>query len=271
MATLNPLSTTGLAEALGNLGNVSARPKFEVAFNAMQNTVIERLNKEIAKVQDEPVNNIDAFLVLEQKRLNRVLPYVEQYQTDNTNNRYRAAALLDKLDGLYALAGFGDEEGYNSLLSEVNDLAAGFIRVDGSALGIFSNDGLWTDVAANGLGLDSYASYPDTLSRLDAIETVQNKIQTALDVANLNADAADNFHSNVEEKLSTTALQIKATQAADQADKAKEIQKLRDKYAQLLNTISLAFETNQAQSEALNKSLLHTPDIPPGSVLNLFT
>ena len=111
---LNPLDNRGLGEALASVASRAARPAFEIGFNSLQNTIIDRINKKIEKIQNEPVNNIDAFLLLEQKRLNRVLPFVERYQTDNTNNRFRVAAALDKLDELSSLSTLGDEAGFNA-------------------------------------------------------------------------------------------------------------------------------------------------------------
>lgn len=268
---LNPLDSRGLGETLAGIAGSAARPAFEVGFNSLQNTIIDRINKEIQKVQDEPVNNIDAFLVLEQKRLNRVLPFVERYQTDNTNNRFRVSTILDKLDELSSLSTLGDEDGFNAKLAEINEFASGFVRVDGSAIGIFVDDGLYSDVSANGLGLGDYSSYASGAARLEAIEGALTKLTTSLNIANLNADSASGFRDRVESNLATTSLQIQATKAADQAEKTNEIQKLRENYAQLLNALSLAFETNQTQSQTLSARLLSQPEIPPGSVLNIIS
>ena len=268
---LNPLDRRSLGETLAGVANSAARPAFEVGFNSLQNTIIDRINKEVQKVQDKPVNNIDAFLVLEQKRLNRVLPFVERYETNNTNNRFRVATVLDKLDELSSLSTLGDEDGFNAKLAEINELTPGFVRVEGGAIGIFVDDGLYSDVSANGLGLGEYASYADGATRLAAIEGALTKLTTSLNVANLNADSASSFREKVQSKLSTASLQIQATQIANETEKTKEILKLRQSYAQLLNALSLAFETNQTQSQALSARVLSQPVIPPGSVLNIFS
>ncbi len=268
---LNPLDSRSLGETLAGVASSAARPAFEIGFNSLQNTIIDRINKEVLKAQDKPVNNIDAFLVLEQKRLNRVLPFVERYETNNTNNRFRVATILDKLDELSSLSTLGDEAGFDAKLAEINDLTPGFVRVEGGAIGLFVDDGLYSDVSANGLGLGEYASYADGASRLEAIETALTKLTTSLNVANLNADSASSFREKVQSKLSTTSLQIQATQIANETEKTKEILKLRQSYAQLLNALSLAFETNQTQSQTLSARLLSKPEIPAGSVLNIIS
>ena len=55
------------------------------------------------------------------------------------------------------------------------------------------------------------------------------------------------------------------------SEKAAEIAKLQESYAQLLNTLSLAFETQRIQGQQFAKQLFSLNKVPSGSILNLFS
>lgn len=262
-------NTESLAFGIANANTLAARPNFELAFNVLQNTVISRLNKEIEKLNNEPVNNVDAFLLLEQKRLNRVLPFVQTYQANNDSNRFRAASILDKLDVLDLDVLLADSDHFDATLAEANTFASEFLPVDGSAIGIFALDG-FDQIARDGLGINSYASYADDAERFAAIDSARTRVQAALDIANINGETAYDFRQRTEKKIIALDAQIKATRAAQRAEKVAEIEKLRQQYAQTLNAISLAFEVAQARSEALGKNLLANRTPKPGTILRLF-
>lgn len=262
-------NTESLAFGIANANTLAARPNFELAFNVLQNTVISRLNKEIEKLNNEPVNNVDAFLLLEQKRLSRVLPFVQTYQANNDSNRFRAASILDKLDILDLDVLLADSTHFDATLAEANQFASEFLPVDGSAIGIFALDG-FEQIARDGLGINAYASYADDAARLAAINSARTRVQAALDIANINAETAFDFRQRTESKIIKLDAQISATRAANRAEKVAEIEKLRQQYAQTLNAISLAFEVAQARSEALGKNLLANRTPKPGTILRLF-
>ncbi len=262
-------SKESLAFGIANANSLAARPNFELAFNTLQNTVINRLNREIEKLNDQPVNDVDAFLLLEQKRLNRVLPFVQTYQTNNDSNRIRAAKILDNLDVLDLDVLLADATSFDATLAETNLLASEFLLVNGGAIGIFALDG-FDQIARDGLGINAYASYADDAARLAAIESARTKVQAALDIANINGETAFDFRQHTERDIIKLDAQIKATRAAERAEKTVEIEKLRQQYAQTLNAISLAFEVAQARSEALGKGLLASRVPKPGTILSLF-
>ena len=100
-------------------------------------------------------------------------------------------------------------------------------------------------------------------------------MQKDLQIANiasvllLKAEGAENIRENTDKNLKSTILQIEATLIADQADKANEIAKIRDEYGQLLNALSLAFETSQTFADQLGQRLFDPNAVPAGSAVNI--
>ena len=57
---------------------------------------------------------------------------------------------------------------------------------------------------------------------------------------------------------------------ADKAEKIDAIEKLQEENSRLVQALSLAFEVNQSQAEALTQQLLIGPEYEEGTVLDLF-
>ena len=81
-------SRDSFAQGLANTATMAARPRFELAFNGLQNTIIDRLNNKIEEItaDDGLVNNIDPFLLSSQKRLQRFQADLDRFIFDNSRN-----------------------------------------------------------------------------------------------------------------------------------------------------------------------------------------
>lgn len=258
-----------VAKALVNLNTVAARPNFELQFSILQNRLLDRISDKIEKFNDDTtVNNVDAFLTLESKRLGRLVPLVEKFESDTTNNYLIANGLVDDLNSLEALASGGNAATFDDLLGRINADLQKVKTVNGLAIGLNVKDGL-TTIQSNGMGISDYASYGDNASRETAVSDARAQIEAALAVLVINLDAARDFKSSVQSKTVSVTLQIEAVQIADKAEKLGEIEKLREESGQLLQILSLAFETNLARSQALSDQLLNPPKFNNGTILDL--
>ena len=58
-------SLDSFAKGYANTATMASRPQFELAFNSLQNTVIDRLNAKVKEVtaDDGLINDIDPFLL----------------------------------------------------------------------------------------------------------------------------------------------------------------------------------------------------------------
>ena len=145
-------------------------------------------------------------------------------------------------------------------------------------MGIFIDDGI-TKLRREGLvsKQEDGANVPAT-ARSDfandaaaqaAIDAARTQIGTIAEVLVLTAEGAENIRANSDKNLNSVLLQIQAAQVADESEKANEIARLRDEFAQLLNALSLAFESSQAIVDQLSAKLFNPDAVQPGSAVNI--
>ena len=63
------LSTNSFAESFSAVQLSASRPTFELQFSMLQNALLDQLDVKIVDAQNSSVNKIDAFLGLEQKKI----------------------------------------------------------------------------------------------------------------------------------------------------------------------------------------------------------
>ncbi|MBL6945326.1 MAG: hypothetical protein ISR47_01665 [Rhodospirillales bacterium] len=262
-------SNFSVGRALANLGNAAARPNFELQFSILQNSLLDRLSEKIdALKEDSSVNNVDAFLTLETNRLNRIIPLINKYEDDTTNNYLTTNGFVDDLNSLEALASGGDATAFDNLIARLDADLQRVKTVSGLAIGFVVKDGMAT-IQDEGLGISNYASYGDDASRETAVSEARDKIEIALSVMTINLDNARDLKFSVESDIVSVTLQIEAVQIAEQSEKLAEIEKLRTESGRLLEALSLAFEVNASRAETLSEALLNPPKFNNGSVLDL--
>ena len=260
-----------VARNIARLAIIAQRPNFELQFNILQNQLIDQLVQKIEKLDDQSVvNNVDVFLELEKKRLQRLTPQIDRFKNQTFMNLVNTNGLIDNLDKLKTLASGSDATAFDTLLAKIDKELLSIRKVDGLAIGFNVRDGL-LKVRDEGLGISNFSSYADATERADAVAAASSKLQSGVLVLLSNLDAIDTFKESVGSKLASVSLQIETVQLADTGEKIAEIKKLREKHSQFLNALSLAFEINQARAELLGQMLLEPPDIGKGTVLDIIT
>lgn len=262
---------SSVARSLGRLAIIAQRPNFELQFNILQNKLIDQLAQKIEKLDDTSVvNNVDVFLGLEQKRLQRLTPLIDQFKNQTFMNLAITNGLIDDLDTLKTLAAGSDAAAFDTLLAKVDKELLSIRKVDGLAIGFNVRDGL-LKVRDEGLGISSFSSYADATARQDAVTAASSKLENGVLVLLSNLDAINTFKESVGSKLASVSLQIETVQSANTGEKIAEIKKLREKHSQFLKSLSLAFEINQARAELLTEMVLEPPNIGKGTVLDIIT
>ncbi len=260
-----------MALALGRLAIIAQRPNFELQFNILQNKLIEQLANKIEKLGEESVvNNVDVFLGLEKKRLQRLTPLVDRFKNQTIMKLAVTNGVINNLNTLETLASGSDATAFDNLLAKVDKELLSIRKVDGLAIGFNVRDGL-VKVRDEGLGISNYSSFADATERADAVDAARSKLESGVLVLLANLDAINSFKDNVDSKLSSVSLQIEAVQLANTGEKLAEIKKLRDQHSQFLNALSLAFEVNQARAELFSEMLLEPPKFGKGTVLDIIT
>lgn len=273
------LFSTNFAKGFATTASISARPNFELQFNILQNTVIERLNTKIDEVtaDDGLNNNIDVFLLDSEKRLRRFGNDLNEFIFDNSRNINAAGGLAGQLDDLESALNANDTDEFNTILGKINETLGNTHVSNGTTVGIFIDDGiqklrregLVTKDDGSNTAATSRSDFADDAAAQAAIDAARSQVTTIAQVLLLKAEGAENVRQNTEKNLSATILQIQAAQIADQAEKASEIAKVREEYSQLLNTLSLAFESSQAIVDQLSEKLFNPNAALPGSAVNI--
>ena len=138
-------SGASFAQNLVRTNAAVSRPNFELQFNILQNTIIDRLNEKIAEVTaDDGLQNdkIDVFLLQSAKKLTSFQQGIEKFIFENTGNANGVSSISERLDQLDAALDAGDTDAFNTALGKVNETTGLLTVTDGSTVGIFSNDGI---------------------------------------------------------------------------------------------------------------------------------
>ncbi len=271
------LSGRSFAAGFGGLANSAARPNFELQFNILQNAIIERINKDIDAINESSTENqVDAFLLLSQKKLTLFKENLARFAFYNARNAWTIPDLQDKLDQLESAVNANDTATFDSLLAQVNDAVGNLQAPDGSTIAITIPDGI-TALRRDGLlnvdgtKITAYSQFADSAEALAAIESARDQLGISLSNVLIKAEAAENIRVVTDRKLTATIFAIETARTAGEAEKAAELAKVRENYSQLLNALSLAFESSQAMAEQLGKNLFDPNRVAPGSVINMFT
>ena len=280
VGTPDILAGRSLAYGLTTLSTAASRPSFELRFNALQNTVIDRLNREIEAVSEASRESIDAFLVLSQKKLRTFQVNIDKFTVANSRNAWTLADLVDKLDQLQVALNASNTAGFNTVLNQINENVGRMTVPNGAVVGIFLDDGV-TAIRRDGLinvtrsgakvRVTAYDQFANATEAQTAIDNARTKITTSLNAVIARAEAAERLSQVTDKNLLAVDVQIEATKTAQQAELASELAELREKYAIFLNDLSLAFETSQSLAEQLGKGLFDPNKVDPGSAVNIFS
>ena len=274
-------SLDSFAKGYANTATMASRPQFELAFNSLQNTVIDRLNAKVKEVtaDDGLINDIDPFLLSSQKRLQRFQADLDRFIFDNSRNINAAGGLAQRLNNLQTALDNNNTDEFNAILGKINQAIGNTHVSNGTTVGIYIDDGITklrregmvstTDEAGTTVAATARSDFADDAAAQAAIDAAELKIANIASILLLKAEGAENIRENTAANLKSTILQIEATRIADQTEKANELAKIREEYAQLLNMLSLAFESSQAVADQLGQKLFDPDAVPAGSAVNI--
>ncbi len=276
-------SGRSVAYGLASLGTMSSRPDFEMQFNILQNSIIERINKEIEKVNESSTENVDVFLLHSQRKLEIFSENLNNFRFFNGRNAWTIPDLQTKLDTLEsARATFPapDAARFDATLAEINAAVGNMQVPNGYTIGIPLDDGIGA-IRRDGLinvtrggaveRVTSYSQFTDATEAYDAIVAARAKLNTTYNSVLLKVESGEKLRVMTQQNLTSVSFQIESARTAAEAEKAAELIKLKEQYGRLLNSISLAFESNQAMAEYMSRSLFDPNKVDSGSVMNLFT
>lgn len=279
-----------LGAALISIGQATARPSFELSFLQLQNSVIRRVNDRIGEV-NEATNNTRAVDELQKDRnelvedipklrtflfgneanngrLQELSPVVTSAiakfsEVDDDTNLTAAEAsdintlkdqIVERLEGLFVIKHPGIED--SDIIEKLTDLVAelnGFTAVAGT-------------VDASGSGSPSN----DNRALLDKLAEAQIRVDVGVEVTRNTASVTNGLILNFQKKSLEIESEILGISEGDAQRRSQEVADLRADAANLLQAISISFEASTSLTDFIARSL-SPQQVPPGSVLNLFT
>lgn len=283
----SPISNAGsLAQALATVHQSASAPNFELAFNQLQNTVIGRLNKEIHAVNEAGGSKSEMIaLQREGRQLAENIPLIEKFLFDTETNKGRLATVQDKVTSVIGLFADGDVSAdditsFNTQRQEIVDEMkktwqlsyTGF--TDGDIMRRLKNDVAALEALTPEVGVvDPAGTTPATNANRDvltSLETFQNKTSTAQTVTLNSIYTIFNMREDMLSNMADIQTAVTELNSTEQLKKLSQVEALKEKYANLLHSISLSYEVSSGITEGLTSRLSKaSPGV--GSVLNLFT
>lgn len=272
MAELPPIGAT-----LANLAAAAAGPSFELRFSQLQNTIIRRVNDEIARINKSGgvARHRIEKLQKDGLKLADSLPLLEAYRNGNSNNLGQLQALFEESETLVATLGTDDVDqsevdAFNAqrdvIVEHLNNLYI-FVHpdiVDGNTIQYLKEEIDTLNALTPVVGTQA-----DNQAIFDAIDTFQDQLNTGLTVTQNTIDLTLRIEVRIQRKQAEVLSEFEELTTVEAARRAREIDNIKADYANLLTAISLTFEVNKGLPESLNQFLVpFTPE--PGSILNLF-
>lgn len=279
-------SAPDLALSIATAANNAARPNFNLAFNQMQNTMIDRLNKKITEIQNEQANShVNDILNSERNKYVNIAQAIQPVQSSIVNDTYTNDEIgneLAALNGAVAAADGGDPSAFNAVLAHINSLSSSFVSASGYSIGIVIDDGT-ADLKQNGVvrvtnadgtttQANQFSDFANTTDALNAITAAYGRENTVTTEIQIRAEALAGIMDSTQTAITSIDTQLQAGDALDMATKAGEIAKIKQEYSLQLKSLSMAFEGSQNITDALGAALADpSTQIQAGSIMSIFT
>ncbi len=267
--------TISIAQQFALTAQASQRPAFELAFFRTQNAVLDRMDKEIAALQEQQsTTGATALLETQVTRLERELADLKDYEARTKTNDINAQTVLDQITDLKAIASAATVTEFDALKAELvntlNKIETPFFERFGAPDGLRKRkaDAL---TALEGMTHNNFATQGD----IDAVNATLDGI--SLDFINskavtaINRDASFDLSNSTEERVNDLKAQITAIKLEAQAEQTEKIEAERERFSSILTAVSLAFEASQNVTNFVTQNTLVAQKPAPGSVLNLFS
>ena len=272
-------SFPSVGAVMANAAAQAARPAFELQFNQLQNTVIRRLNDEIEKVNTtSPLERHKVEgLKKEGVKLANALPVLEQYKVGNQHNLSRMEKLREMIASLmetFHLDAEVDEQDVATIETKKQEIAAEINNLYVLTHPDITDGDITRRIKDEKANLESQSavvgSPEDNQAFMDYLTALDSKLDTAQEVTSNTVYLVVDMQASIQSDMSEIEAEMTEINTLQQLEKSEKIQDMREKYGQILQAISLSFESSNDYVTMLNEYL--SPRLPPaGSVLNMFS
>lgn len=283
-------TTTPLSQGLAKVFQASAQPSFELNYNRLQNSLINRLNDQIDEIANDPGPiRAQEALARKMKTVQQELPLITDYITGNEHNAAKLETLSESVTAMKALFSRDDDD-TNLTADEAADINAARDDIvtklqdlyiishpdvtDGNVIGRLKDHvATLESLTATAGVVDAAGTTPatnDNRELLDFMDQLATDVGITLDVTSNTITMSLEMKLDLLAKYADYETQSTELTVVEAERRTREIDDLKIENANLLKAISLSFETANYLSESLG-SALQQPVNPPGSVMNLFT
>lgn len=254
---------------------LAARPAFELQFFLTQDAILNQLNDDIDNIQNGiSTKGATALIDLQISSLQNDLETINDYKTRTDAKASRVSDTLTSLTDLIALAAPGTVAEFDTKLAQTITLIQKTNAPTYERYGVqdrlraAKRDALAQLEALVHNNFATQADIDNTTAILTAIQADYTASQTIIDSNVEIAFTLQKSGSDSIQELSRQATRIKTDALGEATGKVKAKQAY---YAQLLTTISLAFESQLAIANFVAENLVLPKKTEPGSLVNVFT
>ncbi|MEK9673525.1 MAG: hypothetical protein VW268_13660 [Rhodospirillaceae bacterium] len=275
------VNRTPFTYTLASTTLANQRVQFELQFNQLQNSLINRYNKQVEKISQTPSNvqrKIDE-LTERQKSLVAALPSLQEFRQGQLNTAGTLNQVFDEITTLFktfntdASVDASEVAGFEAQRDRVADLIENLF--------VFSHPDIHNANVVKNLKDDV-----DTIRRLtltvgnltdagnqavtDSLSALQTEVSIAISVSQNTASTTLDLEQKIQADFASTDVDLLRLTGEEQSRREVKIANAEASLGNLLRAISISFEINTGLSEALNNRL--KPLIPPpGSAVNIIS
>ncbi len=257
--------------SLAILGQVTARPNFEVIFAAAQETALDRFNAELQKFQTADFGSSRTVLLRAKEiRLEGKFDQAKVFQKFSTTNRLLVKNILDELDALKILADPSTSAQFETSKTNILKTIDKLLTANISGLG--APDGI-RDLRAQAVATIQGLSAADAASAAaaqTAIDTLSLDFSDKLQIVELNQQSVNILIKSYDRILDELDLQIDDVEIEERRAGIDRITALEEELARVFSILSLSFEGSLNLGAFVAESTVLKKELDPGSILNLF-
>ncbi len=264
-----------MAEQMVRISKLAAGPAFELQFSIAQNTVLDRLDKEIAELQEQKVSTgATALLEINISKLKNDVGEIDAFAARAKSNRITTQGVITSLSDLVALADSATVAEFDALLAttiaDIEKLQTPLFERYGAPDGLRK---VKADALAQlgALVHNNFATTGDVTSVQATLNSLSTDFGGALVITTINAEAGFNLSQDTNAKIADIEADITTITLGEQAAKIDDIEEQKKRAAQILTALSLSFEASQALTDYITQATIFKPEIDPGSILNIFS
>lgn len=272
---------TPFAFTLASTTLASQRAQFNLRFNILQNSLINRHNATIDKINTTPTSTqrqIDDLQKREKKLLDAI-PVLEDFTQGNLNNQGALERIFDEITSLFQT--FNTDATVDASEVAAFEAQRDVVATRIENLYIFShpdiNDGqvvqrLKEDVATiRGLSVSAgNLTDPGNQAVADTLSLLQSEVSVAITVTKNTVATTIELQERLQSQFASADADLLKLTSEEKSRREKAISDSETQLGNLLRAISISFEANAGLSDALASRL--RPQLPPpGSAVNIIS